>query len=196
MTNKINTDHTYPDATKYWAPIEDNNKEKQGKEINIIKQVNTEQNSKMNKWKQIMERRQEKRSQNTQNRIIIDLGATSHFISKDLNLPRTGPSQIEVFIPDDLKLQSSSNTQLPFKQLTPKVREANILPGLTKSVMSVIKCSENGYTTVFLPGSQGVTIHKEGTLTITTSRPPVLQRCKANREKLWTVLLQDMDNTS
>jgi hypothetical protein len=52
MTNKINTDHTYPDATNNWALLEDNNKEKQDEEINIIKQVNTEQSPKMNKWKQ------------------------------------------------------------------------------------------------------------------------------------------------
>jgi hypothetical protein len=166
MTNKISNNHTYPKAMNYWAPLEDNNKEKQDKEINIIKQVNTEQNPKTNKWKQRMERRQEKQSQKSQHRTIIDSGATSHFISKDLNLPRTGPSQIQVFLPDDSKLQSSSKTQLPIEQPTLKAREANILPGLTKSLMSVNKMSESGYTTVFLPGNQGVTIHKEGTLTI------------------------------
>jgi hypothetical protein len=143
-----------------------------------------------------MKRRQEKHSQKSQHRTITNSGATSHFISKDLNLPRTGLSQIEVFLPDDSKLQSSSKTQLPFEQLTLIAREANILPGLTKSLMSVGKMSENGYTTVFLPGNQGVTIHREGTLTITTSEPPVLQGCKANEEKLWTVLTQDTNNTS
>jgi hypothetical protein len=83
-----------------------------------------------------MERRQEKQSQKSQHKIIINLGATSHFISKDLNIPRTSPSQIEVFLPDNSKLQSSSKTQLPFEQLIPKAKEANILPGLTKSVMN------------------------------------------------------------
>jgi hypothetical protein len=78
MTNTINTDHTYPVATNYWAPLEDNNKEKQDKEINIIKQVNTEQNPKTNIWKQRMERRQEKQSQKSQHRIITNSGATSH----------------------------------------------------------------------------------------------------------------------
>jgi hypothetical protein len=103
MTNKINTHHTYPDDTNYWAPLEDNSEENQYKEINIIKQVKTEQNPKINKWKERTERRQEKQNQKSQYRIIIDSGATSHFISKDLNLPRirTGPSQIEVFLPDD-----------------------------------------------------------------------------------------------
>jgi hypothetical protein len=180
MTNKINTDHTFPDSTNYWAPLEDNNKEKQDKEINIIKQANTEQNPKPNKWKQRIERRQEKQSQQSQHSIIIDSGATSHFMSKDLNLPRTGLSQIEVFLPDNSKLQSSRKTQLPFQQLAPKPREADIIPGLTKSLLSINKMSENGYTTVSLSGNKGVTIHKEGTLTIMTSEPPVLQGCKAN----------------
>jgi hypothetical protein len=79
------------------------------------KQVNTEQNPKTNKWKQRIERRHEKQSQKNQHRIIINLEATSHFLSKDLNLPRTGPSQIEVFLPDNSKFQSSSKTQLPFE---------------------------------------------------------------------------------
>ncbi len=47
--------------------------------------------------------------------------------------------------------------------------------------------SENRYTSIFWQGNQGVTIHKEGTLTITTSEPPVLQGCKAKGAKLWTV---------
>jgi hypothetical protein len=51
-------------------------------------------------------------------------------------------------------------------------------------------------TTVFLPGDQGITIHKEGILTIPASEPPVLRGCKANGEKLWTVLTQDTNNTS
>jgi hypothetical protein len=66
-------------------------------------------------------------------------------MSKDLKLPRTGPSQNEVFLPDNSKLQSSSNPQLPFKQLTPKAREVDILPGLTKSLLSINKMSENEY---------------------------------------------------
>jgi hypothetical protein len=52
MTNKISNNQTYPEVTNYWAPLEHNNKEKQDNEMNIIKQVNTEQNLKMNKRKQ------------------------------------------------------------------------------------------------------------------------------------------------
>jgi hypothetical protein len=98
-------------------------------------------------------------------------------MSKELNLPKTGRSQITVFLPDDSTLQATSMTQLPFKELSTKAREANIIPRLTKSLLSVNKMAENGYTTIFRPGNKEVTIHKEGTLTITMSEPPVLQGC-------------------
>jgi hypothetical protein len=45
---------------------------------------------------------------------------------------------------------------------------------LKQSLLSVNKMSEGGYTTIFHPGEEGVSIHKQGTLTITTSKPPVL----------------------
>jgi len=47
--------------------------------------------------------------------------------------------------------------------------------------------AENGYTTIFRPGDEGVTFHKEGTLTIKMSEPPVLQGCKKKDETLWAV---------
>jgi hypothetical protein len=47
--------------------------------------------------------------------------------------------------------------------------------------------AEEGYTTLFHPGEEGVTTHKEGTVTITTSEPPVLEGHKNNPAKLWTV---------
>jgi hypothetical protein len=47
--------------------------------------------------------------------------------------------------------------------------------------------AEEGYTTIFHPGEEGVTIHKEGTITISASKPLVLQGCKNYTEKLWTL---------
>jgi hypothetical protein len=48
--------------------------------------------------------------------------------------------------------------------------------------------SEEGYTTIFHPpGEDGVMIHKKGTITITTSEPPVLTGGKSNAAKLWTI---------
>jgi hypothetical protein len=119
--------------------------------------------------------------------IIIDSGATSHFMSKELNLPNTGPSNNEVYLPDDTKLTTANKTLLPLEQLTKAAQEADLLPGLEKSLASVNKWSEEGYTTVFYPGKQGVTVHNPGTLTMTTSEPPVLQGHKPGGAKLWTV---------
>jgi hypothetical protein len=53
--------------------------------------------------------------------------------------------------------------------------------------MSVNKMSEEGYTTIFHPGEEGITIHQEGSVQITMTEPPILHGSKLNREKLWTI---------
>ena len=45
--------------------------------------------------------------------------------------------------------------------------------------------------TIFHPGEDRVTIHKEGTIIITTSEPPVLKGRKSNAAKLWTMSASD-----
>ena len=46
---------------------------------------------------------------------------------------------------------------------------------------------EEGYTTIFHPGNEGVTIHKQDTLSITMNKPPVLQGRKEEGQILWTI---------
>jgi hypothetical protein len=41
---------------------------------------------------------------------------------KEINLPKKGKSNKEVFLPDNTKLQASYKTELPFTQLTSKAR--------------------------------------------------------------------------
>ena len=82
---------------------------------------------------------------------------------------------------------ANTKTKLPFVQLTETAREVDILPGLKRSLFSINKMSKEGYTTIFHPGEEGVTIHEEGTITITMKEPPLLQGSKNNGEKLWTV---------
>ena len=103
-----------------------------------------------------------------------------------MNLPKKGKSNKEVFLPDNTKLQASFKTKLPFEQLSEKAREADILSGLKTLLISVNKMAEEGYTTIFHPGEEGVTIHRRGTVSIATTEPPVLQGCKAKGAKLWT----------
>jgi hypothetical protein len=56
--------------------------------------------------------------------------------------------------------------------------------------------SKGGYTTIFHPGEEVVSINKQGTLTITNSKPLVLQGCKSIQEKLWTVSANQNDQIS
>jgi hypothetical protein len=197
ISNKLNTNITYPTDMNYWTPLYKNNDEEESKEekINMLQQkIEVVQQLTSNKWKQRVEWRHKKWSQQKQHNIIFDSGATSHFMSEELNLPKIGPFQITVYLPDDSTLQATSKTQIPFEQLSSEAREANILPGLTKSLLSVNKMAENGYTTIFQPDNEGVTIHKKGTLTIMTSEPLVLQVCKKKGAKLWTVSAAATDN--
>jgi len=119
--------------------------------------------------------------------MIIDSRVTSHFVSEGLNLLKTGPSQIDVILPNNSILKSSGKTNLPLTRIVPNARVAEIIPGLTRSLISINKMAENGYTTIFHPGTEGATIHEPGTLTITTSAPPVLRGNKNNGDKLWTI---------
>jgi hypothetical protein len=176
--NKINTNSTYLATTNYWAPLNDDIEEKED-EIEHINHTNTTQSiahTKSNKWMRQMERQR-------QIELVIDSGATSNFVLENMNLLKKGKSNKEVYLPEDTKLQATYRTELPFKQLSDKVREADILPGIKTLLISVNKLAKEGYTTIFHPGEDGVTIHKLGTVTIPTTAQPILQGCKTKWEK-------------
>ncbi len=175
IQNKINENHTYLVATNYWTPLNNNtdeNKEDEEK-TNILDSTTAMAKPKSKKWMRQLARQRE-------HNIIIYSSATSRFKSKDLDLLTDGVSNREVFLPDNSKLRTSNKANLPFEQLSDAAREADILPGLKQSFLSINKMSEKGFTTIFHLG-------KKVTLTIATSKPPVLQGCKSNHEKLWMV---------
>ena len=183
IQDKIMANQSYPVTTYYWTPLDndnDNEQEEAEEEINAIKSATVKTKQKENKWTRQIARQREQR-------IITDSGATSHFMSEEMNLPKGDKSHKEVYLPDDTKLTTSTKTQLPFTQLSDGAREADILPGLKRSLISVNKMSKEGYTTIFHPGDEGVTIHEEDTVTITMTAPPVLYGIKTNGEKLWTI---------
>ncbi len=166
----------------YWAPLEtikeeDNTGPEHINSITTFDKMKTKETLEKvgNKWMKRAENRKEKQRQQM---IIINSGATSHFMSKELDLPNTRPSNKEAYLPDDTKLMTANKTLLPFKQLTKAAQEADILPGFKKSLASINKCSEEGYTTVCHPGEKGVKVYNPGTLTMTTSELPVLQGYK------------------
>ncbi len=123
-------------------------------------------------------------------KLVIDSGAMSHFVPEEIDLPKKGKLDKEVFLPDNSSLQASYKTELPFEQLSNKARETDILPGLKTPLISVNKLAEEGYTMIFHPGEEGVTIHKKDTITIGTTEPPVLQGSKSRRSKSWTTSAQ------
>ena len=180
-------------TTNYWTPLHnDDNDDDESKEvtneINAIASTTVTTKQKENKWTRRVARRQHQR-------IILDSGATSHFICENMNLPKGNKSFKEVYLPDDSKLKASTKTKLPFTQLSDRAREADILPGLKRSLMSVSKMSDEGYTTIFHPGEEGVTIHDKDSLTITMRTPPVLHGIKTNGDKLWTIASNDDKST-
>jgi hypothetical protein len=122
-TNKITTNHTYLTTTNYWAPLHDDTEEIDD-DIEQINQITTTQSiahTRTNKWMRRIERRR-------QMKLVIDSGATSHFLPENMNLPRENQSTKEVYLPDDTKLRATYQTKLPLKQLSDKAREADILP--------------------------------------------------------------------
>ncbi len=180
IQDKISQNHTQLVATNYWTPLNENNdKSKEEEEkVNMVQSIPVKAGKKSNKWTRWIEQQKE-------HKIIIDSGATSHFMSEELHLLVEGTSIKTVFLPDNSQLRTSTLTKLPFKQLSEAAREADNLPGLNRSLLSVNRMAEEGYTTIIHPGDEEVTIHKERTATISTSKPPVLQECKSYTEKLW-----------
>jgi hypothetical protein len=87
-----------------------------------------------------------------EHKLTIDSSASSNFVYKELGLPNDGVSNKEVFLLDNSKPRTSHKTKLPFKQLSDAAREAHISPGLKRSILSINKISEEGYTTILHPG--------------------------------------------
>ncbi len=123
ISNKINTTCTYLATTNYWAPLYEAEDDDNVKETNTIKAVQPIANTTSNKWTRRVERQRTMK-------LVINSGATSNFVSEEMNLPKKGKSNKEVFLPDTTTLQASYKTKLPFEQLTSKEREVDILPGL------------------------------------------------------------------
>ena len=88
-------------------------------------------------------------------------------------------------------MQASSTALLDLSKLRPEAREAIVVPGLnTKALLSVSPLANAGYTTIFHPHTQGVTVHDKDSFKLTFKEPPVLQGCR-NEAGLWNVPLND-----
>ncbi len=183
--SKIKMNHTYLATTNYWAPLYDEDEEsQQQEETNSVEAKQLIANTNGNKWTRQIERRKTMK-------LVIDSGATSNFAPKEMDLPKKGKSNNEVYLPDNSKLQATYRTELPLNQLSQKAREADILPGLKTLLISVNKMAKEGYMTIFHLGEERVTVHKHGTVSITTTEPPTLQGCNYKGATLWTISADD-----
>jgi hypothetical protein len=93
IQNKINKHHTYLDTRNYWTPINNNNnKNEEDKEkINTLDSKTAITKPTSNKWMRRLARRRE-------HKLTIDSGATSNIVCKELDLPKDGVSNKEVFL--------------------------------------------------------------------------------------------------
>ena len=84
-----------------------------------------------------------------------------------------GPLNKVVVTADGTKLRATNKALLPTHALS---KEVIVVPGMKQqAMMSVLTLANNGYTTVFLPGKEGVCIYHNNDATINATAPPALQ---------------------
>jgi hypothetical protein len=123
--------------------------------------------------------------------VVLDSGATSHFVRGADNLPAMGSMHMSVTLPNGESIKATHMVDLPFEQLSLGARHAHVLPHLTMhSLASVPKLADAGYTTVFHPGNLGMTIHSRRSISIRQRCKPVLQGWR-DENGLWNLGYND-----
>ena len=119
------------------------------------------------------------------NSMVLDSGAMSCFVRGADNLTVTGILHLSVTLPNGDSIKAMHTVDLPFAQLSPAAKHAHVLPHpKTHSLVSVGKLTDAGYTTVFHPGSLGVTIHSKQHINIRQKCKPILQAWR-DKNGLW-----------
>ena len=119
---------------------------------------------------------------------MLDSGASKTFVNSRRGMQRTGLSDKVVVTADGTEHPASHTVLLPTKALSKGAREAIVVPGMQqKALLSVGTLANNGYTTVFLPGQQGVRV-LEGDSSNTTDEKTVLQGWREDGgSRLWRI---------
>jgi hypothetical protein len=113
---------------------------------------------------------------------MLDPCASKTFVNSSGGVQRTGLSDKVVATADDTEHPASHTVLLPTKALSKGAREAIVVPGMQqKALLSVGTLADNGYTTVFLPGQQGVKIYGANNINISPNTPPSLQGWRDER---------------
>ena len=125
--------------------------------------------------------------------MVLDSGATSHFVRQADNLAATGVSDKLVTLPNGQHIKAMHTVDLSFSVLKQACRTAHVLPSLTtNSLVSVPKLADAGYTTVFHPENKGVTIYKGSDYLCSQRTAAILQGWR-DHTRLWTL---NSDNVS
>ncbi len=157
------------------------------------------------KWARRLERRKENKAQRQLDNAaldeaiqeaLLDSGASCTFVQSGKGMQLTGPSDRRVVTAAGHVLQASNTALLPTTKLSKGARVAHVLQGLQpKALMSVKALADEGYTTIFHPHNQGVTVHDGDDVKLTLSSPAVLQG-RRNEAGLWTVPIVDEPRVS
>ena len=171
--SKLRKVNTYTDPSNYWAPLSEDDDDERG----------SSNEPTAHKIRALLNRLFGGKGES----IVLDSGASSHFVRQEFNLPRIGPSSKIVKLPNGTVVKTSHMAKLPFKTLTDKAREAHVLPDLkANSLISVPKLADEGYTTIFLAGQKGVVVYKANDIAFTSTGAPVLQGCR-DLTGLWKI---------
>eukprot|EP00804_Cyclotella_cryptica_P002199 CCRYP_018252-RA/>CCRYP_018252-RA protein AED:0.18 eAED:0.16 QI:0/0/0/1/0.4/0.16/6/0/1101 len=122
---------------------------------------------------------------------MLDSGASKTFVNTHKGMELTGISDKVIVTADGAEVPATNTALIPLPALSKGARQAIVVPGLKqKALLSVGTLADNGYTTIFLPGQQGVDIYNNTDINISATRPPILQGCRDHRG-LWMVPMGD-----
>jgi len=111
----------------------------------------------------------------------------------------TGPSSKTVSTANGRIMRATMTALPPLTQLRAGARKAIVIPELKQALISIEQLADQGYTTIFHPHHEGVTVHDNDGFKLVTSKPPLLQEWKGGivdctsrggegRERLWITL--------
>jgi hypothetical protein len=124
--------------------------------------------------------------------VTYDSGADGHYISKKdrckAGLPIIQKSTRRVGVANGGVSQAKFVTQVPFKDLSAKARQADIFQDFPSSLMSIGKTADDGTISIFT--KNGVTVHKETDVLITCKGKPILIGVRDERGRYKIPLIQ------
>jgi hypothetical protein len=127
---------THPEIKNYWTPLyeeedETNDKEECQHDMNAketIKKKNKPRNRPGG-------RQRSEKAKQTRLKLVIDSGATSHFLREEENLPKIGGTSTTIYLPDDSTMKATIKVQLPIPELPNKARDAIVVPGQRQQIL-------------------------------------------------------------